>query len=219
MRDTGGPLEQLDASLDSLVPLWSWFVAFWDAGLPGVPAQARPDDWIDDGVGVDVPDLDAALRSLYAADDVGHYLHLVLRRLDPTAHWAVFPPNPRFPPNRDQHVGIRVRPDVYVIPTIFLGNMVGGLRIGLARERPPTVLREVLLRWVPDELHHVRLPPGPPVLTDLTAPDGSMPRWTPPARLLVPQQSAPVSAGGRLGPTRYLPRGLGDRGPWSPGLA
>ena len=38
VRETGGPWDELDASLASLVPLWGWFVRFAGAGCPGVRA-------------------------------------------------------------------------------------------------------------------------------------------------------------------------------------
>ncbi|QSB24277.1 hypothetical protein [Curtobacterium sp. 24E2] len=34
---TGGPIKALDFTVDSLVPLWAWYVAWYRGGLPGVP--------------------------------------------------------------------------------------------------------------------------------------------------------------------------------------
>ncbi len=42
MRATGGPIEAMDAMVESLIDYRGWFVGFADSGLPGAPPEARP---------------------------------------------------------------------------------------------------------------------------------------------------------------------------------
>ncbi len=184
-------MQQLDASSDSLLPLWGLFVDFLDQGLPVVATDAKPDTWIEDGAGADLPDLNTTLRCLYVAENIGHYLRLVLRRLDPAADWAVVPEDPRYPTVDDRHVAILVRGS-YIIPQGFVPLIMYRLLDGQESDRSPSALRDILGAWLPDQLHTVHQEPGPPVLVDLTAPEAPAPRWTPPARLLVPQQTSPA---------------------------
>ena len=39
MDATGGPLQRMDSTAESLVELWPWFIGFVDAGAPGVPGR------------------------------------------------------------------------------------------------------------------------------------------------------------------------------------
>jgi hypothetical protein len=84
MRSTGGPWDALDGSLDSLVPLWQWFIEFTREGHPGIPDTAAG-QWFVKG------DDEEAVYSkpAYAAEAVAHYVMLVCRRADPGASWAV----------------------------------------------------------------------------------------------------------------------------------
>lgn len=87
MRATGGPVEAMDASVDSLVPLWEWFVGYLLAGLPGVPDDARPSR-----AGVFAPrtsDDVQMLRDAVACEGLEHYVRLVLERLFGQAPWTV----------------------------------------------------------------------------------------------------------------------------------
>ncbi|GLY33884.1 hypothetical protein [Kineosporia sp. NBRC 101731] len=43
---TQGPWNDLDASLDSLRPLWVWFMDFVNAGCPGIPIGAHGMNWV-----------------------------------------------------------------------------------------------------------------------------------------------------------------------------
>ena len=96
MRDAGGPVELMDASLDSLLPLWEWFLGFVNSGCPGVPEYARPESFqrhvpnqfLDERHFGAHPALH--WRAAFASESLEHYLMAVLRRIDPTAHWAVY---------------------------------------------------------------------------------------------------------------------------------
>lgn len=96
MRDTDGPIDEMDASLDSLIPLWKWFVWFVNSGCPGVPEAARPESFQRY-----VPNLNTEQRQFlgshalrwraaFASESLEHYVMAVLRRLDGSARWEVF---------------------------------------------------------------------------------------------------------------------------------
>ncbi|MEZ0492960.1 hypothetical protein AB2L28_12025 [Kineococcus sp. TBRC 1896] len=98
VRDTGGPRQELDGTLASLVPLWSWCVRFLDAGTPGVPNTVRDFIWLDDGK----PDgYDEFLR-YYVAEALEAYVSLVVQRVLPAARWEVL--------KRGRRDGLRHRP-------------------------------------------------------------------------------------------------------------
>lgn len=66
-------LEQFDASLPSLVPLWEWFVDFARRGFPGVSESARHTafvQWEYDRPGV----RRSPHPARYAVEAVGYYL-------------------------------------------------------------------------------------------------------------------------------------------------
>lgn len=97
MARTGGPIELMDASIDSLVPLWTWHVAHILDGSPGVPADAYPSDSPDPIDYVEVHSHTYDRRSLHvnraprvAGQWVHHYLRLVAARIDPPAPWNVY---------------------------------------------------------------------------------------------------------------------------------
>jgi len=73
---TGGPLGLMDASAESLVEIWTWFIGFVDAGCPGVPADERP---------AEAPHFEPnePLRVSAVAERLQHYVRLVVARYDP----------------------------------------------------------------------------------------------------------------------------------------
>jgi hypothetical protein len=94
MRATGGPLESMDGSYGSLIPLWRWLVSYADAGFPGVGPQEIPSWWptpvlFED----DTPDKREALEGLrlagVASEGISYYLRLVLERETGAAPWFV----------------------------------------------------------------------------------------------------------------------------------
>lgn len=89
MAATGGPIEEMDASFASLVPLWGWFVGYVLDGCPGMGPRARmpfltSSDWSDE----QLPSLGG--RAQAAAIGVEHYLRLVWQRFDPPASWEIY---------------------------------------------------------------------------------------------------------------------------------
>ena len=84
MADTGGPIELMDASFESLVPLWAWFQQQLGLGLPGVPDVARPSRVRFFGFAPDPVD-----RALFAAEPMSHYLFEIIRTSADDARWVV----------------------------------------------------------------------------------------------------------------------------------
>lgn len=82
----GGPIDMLDGSIDSLLPLWSWFSAEVEAGLPSIPDDATPDVSVFFG-----EERFPAARVQYAAQGLAHYLLRVVRVRHPDAEWGLFP--------------------------------------------------------------------------------------------------------------------------------
>jgi hypothetical protein len=142
---TEGPIDELDASVESLVVLWPWFLGFVEAGCPGVPAGTVGQLWVDDGV---TPRPARAGRT-YAAEAIGHYLMLVARRLDPSAHWAA----QTWKPVNDIHyqqTGILLRTKAFVIPDVFVNAAVRSaldMPPGRRTRHEPEGLRDLFLLW------------------------------------------------------------------------
>lgn len=86
MRETNGPVSDLDGTRQSLIPLWEWMMQFIDSGCPGVPSDAVPSmtRFLGRAPG-------AFPRQQYAAEPVSHYLLMVVEREQPGARWALFP--------------------------------------------------------------------------------------------------------------------------------
>jgi len=88
MFDTGGPIESMDGSLESLEPFWAWFISRMQAGFPEIPEGSAPSrtrllQW-------ELTDITG--RVAYAIEPMGHYLLEVLKRYDPSAHWTLYKP-------------------------------------------------------------------------------------------------------------------------------
>jgi len=204
LQRTSGPLDELDASVESLVPLWAWFLERIDAGLPEVPQDARPANWVEDGEGrVEVQ----VLRMLYAAETLAHYVRQVARRLEPPADWVVVKPDRRYQSFDDQATVIGLR-DWHIFPQNFVANLGVGAARGSADRRRPESLRDTVRLNLPEDLRALHQPPGPPVLRDLPLPAGPAPRWTPPARLLAPAPPAPPAPAPPVTRARAVDHGL-----------
>jgi hypothetical protein len=86
MAETGGPVEAMDASVESLDPLWAWFVRLADDDFPGTPqdAAASPVRFFR-RTGISV----RTLRGGYAAEALEHYLFEVIRTYSADVKWEV----------------------------------------------------------------------------------------------------------------------------------
>lgn len=170
MRDTGGPLEQMDASFESLVPLWGWFVGQLEADLPtvcaGVRASITDPSWEDlerqrDFYAyytarnlMDKAEADSALRSIetgrgrrtaYALEPLAHYLRLVVAREHPQAVWEVWTSGgDRVIDSRHHEVGIFLG-ERSMFFTGVLNRCAGDARRGKEGAREPGALLERVL--------------------------------------------------------------------------
>lgn len=141
MRADGGPVEAMDASLGSLVPLWEWFVAFVLDGSPTVESGVYPSTYPlpEQWVGKD----DAVRRRVVAAQAITHYVRLVASHEDPPAPWTVYvtPPGARVPDADHHETGIR-RSDGVVIVPIWVANTAGQVVDRRPHALEPTRLRD-----------------------------------------------------------------------------
>lgn len=150
MAGTGGPIAEMDATLESLVPLNEWYVGFLDAGCPGVPRGVRP-SWF--GHDPDEEEQEAKASDPervadFVAESLEHYLLLVCKNYNPAAHWAVYDSKPRNGMDVNYHsTGISFGPRgphmiVYVNMGIFTDRILNG---DVARRRPGALLEMLRL--------------------------------------------------------------------------
>lgn len=85
LADTDGPVDELDGSEQSLVPLWAWFKGFVKRGLPGVAPQAQSS--MSRRLGRAATEND---RIYFAAEMLEHYAFEVVRRTHPDVRWGVY---------------------------------------------------------------------------------------------------------------------------------
>ncbi len=90
MRDTGGPLAQMDASLESLVPMWEWFEELAVADFPGVPTEVPSLYEPTIAAHASASTADWQRRTALLSEGLMHYVELVLRRVDPEARWDLW---------------------------------------------------------------------------------------------------------------------------------
>lgn len=168
LDQTGGPLEEMDGSVESLISLWEWYLDLARADFLGLTEDLMPST-LPRLVGPDLPeDLERARSAWVVADRLVHYARLVLARLVPGAHWAVSH-DPRdmythqFPgvvlpgwPARKPFKG-----EWYVVYFFVVG------RFALAateEDVPATQLRTMVVRECPADLVPARQDPAPSVL-------------------------------------------------------
>ena len=90
MASTGGPIEEMNGSFESLVPMWRWFLAQHELGHPGIPDDARPSMARFLNYSPSVED-----RPKYAAEPIAHYLFEIIRTSEVDARWAADNSAPR----------------------------------------------------------------------------------------------------------------------------
>ncbi|UZN02437.1 hypothetical protein [Cellulomonas sp. S1-8] len=90
MRDTDGPLDQMDASLESLVPMWEWFTTLAMAGYPDVPTDV-PSLYEPRIAAHVLPEYaDLARRRALLCEGLMHYIELVIKGVDQGARWDLW---------------------------------------------------------------------------------------------------------------------------------
>lgn len=105
LDDDGGPIGQADATWESLSPLWEWAVGFVARG--GSESRGRRLRKSSRTLAFGVPQDATAFGAV--AEDLGHYVFEVLRRLDPTTHWSLSlsPPTARVKDAHHHETGVR----------------------------------------------------------------------------------------------------------------
>ena len=226
MRDTGGPIDAMDTSMASLVPLWEWFVEYASVGCPGVPDDASPSLWPVLGRADRTPEQDATRRRAAAGEGLAHYSRLALARVDPPAPWEVYV-QPKRRREADHHsTGVRLSNGGF----IFLDNLGYAAEKALngsPRDLSPARLQDLVLLWCPPSFAQVRQEQHPSVLVPyLTADLGPMPeiaRLSPVAQWEAEEAAAKAAgtpappAEPRAGSEMVLARGPGiglDDEPW-----
>ncbi|MFT3796894.1 hypothetical protein [Microbacterium sp.] len=184
---TGGAVEVLDGSVESLEPLYVWFKRFVDAGMPGVPDGSAPEEsrllgW--SGVDRD------QLRQIYGARVLSHYLFDVVRRYRPDTEWTLFiepPGKMRWDTNLETGIVIPLRDGpswsgILNVGRTLLSQYVDGDKLSVPDDR----LRSwAVVAYLLDKQPVV--PPGRSVLTeyvgaprpDASPSEGPVPTFTP----------------------------------------
>ena len=125
MAETAGPLDQMDASRQSLVPLWTWMKDFILQGSPGVPRDALSSCASVLHMRVESPE---EARARYVLETVEHYVLLVIRREFDDAHWDVFEQKPgRYGDALHHATGIRYHGERFYNLDLSLGGMARNL--------------------------------------------------------------------------------------------
>ena len=175
IRATGGPWEEMDASLASLVPLWQWFHGFMADGLPGIPLGASLRQYV---YTADDPATEGG-KIGYAVETLGHYLMQACRRVDPAAAWVV---DRRPSSMTSQRTGIGLSNKNIIFPSKFINR----------QNDDPDRLHQVATTWlnalVPQaqERQASILPPPQPT------PDPPRRLWSPPTLQPGPPEVEPA---------------------------
>lgn len=140
IRLTGGPLNSMDGSLGSLVPLWKWFVDYALAGCPGL----RPDIQSMRFRALSETGFKDQ-RPYAAAERLEHYIFMVVRNAYPDAHWDVL--RAKTKRNVDIHhleTGIRFAGKRWGQVGYFLVVLVGGIPTDARGVRSPDTLKNAV---------------------------------------------------------------------------
>ncbi|WP_129586730.1 hypothetical protein [Microterricola viridarii] len=201
MAATGGPIELMDGSHASLVPLWEWHVQQWRAGFPGI-AEGASSSYAQ-FLGLTGPT--ESLRATYAAEPFAHYLFEMVRRYSPDAHWGPYPWRVKSDDRRNEPA---VLCSVWglVMAEEPARNATARLLQGRPGRDSPTRFYDLLEFILKLSAHPVVLPPAGSILTPLLQ-IAPAPRDDP-GRLVPHRGSTPVPATGAgpalIGPTEDL---------------
>jgi hypothetical protein len=187
MEQTGGPIEQMDGSLESLVPLWTWCIELATVDYLGLVDDQVPATWpeLAQDVYAIEPSWIAIRRSEVLGDHVAHYIHLVMDRLALGACWDVYREKRGPYSNLHQQTVVFLpgwnppgRDDIDW--PVFMFERIGELTVGattrgltdpdrlrrmVARHCPPTLVPGHRQRQasVLEPYLHLDLPPMPPI--------------------------------------------------------
>lgn len=165
---SGGDLEALDASVESLDVLWDWYLGYAAAGLPGVGVEERPSMWREEWLDSPVVHQRPLPREMVVGEEIDHYLRLVFARWEPPGDWVLFRTEDpeRFDEIKEYEPGVMLggvwKPALWgealtdklargaIVPPYERGAITRGLRRagmlpeGVVQERGPSVLAPYL---------------------------------------------------------------------------
>lgn len=137
----GVPLDQFDATIPSLEPLWRWYLEFARADFPGIPADAEPRTKAVEAQGA------RNSRACYAAELLAHYLFEVARTCFTGVEWIS---NPRVGTGDYQRAAVRYIDDDGFKGLCHLDRYTKGVTLVLQQgeaefEAPDFLAKEFLL--------------------------------------------------------------------------
>ena len=170
MDQTGGPIEEMDASVGSLAPLAEWYLDLARADFLGLTDGVVPSTSPQPARGVLSEGLELARRSAVGGERLAHYVRLVLERLVPGTVWGVH--NPRRVTDLHHQPAVLLPgwpspwPGGGDWPVIFYQNMVHYARGAITRGvMDPAWLSHLVFVHAPQELVTRRQDQQPSVLT------------------------------------------------------
>jgi hypothetical protein len=142
MDETGGPVELMDASVDSLEPFWGWYLGRLEDGFPEASHGSTASRIRFLGsLGAD----DLALRATYAIEPMAHYLLEVIAVYSPEVRWGLYPAT--YSDDSSLNSTVLLAPEWDCIPA---EDMVFNLAVSALQGRPgagdPSVFRAMLVR-------------------------------------------------------------------------
>lgn len=204
MFDSGGPIGRMDASVESLEPLWVWFRSFRERGFPGVVLADLPS-----AVAALCPGakLDPGMRLDYVFEGMAHYIFETCHRLDSSARWIVFKPSTRGSVDINFHAtGIQTSSISFIDPLAILGKLEYRILTGDERSLPSDVLIAALDSFPGWDPRAVSQAPSESILAPRV---GIRTVPAPPPRLMPTPITRRVSAEERAGGTILLTMGAG----------
>jgi hypothetical protein len=156
LDQTGGPLDEMDASTASLTPLWEWSVDLARAGFLGLTDGLVPadDPRLESLQRADPAACELARQSRVVGERLMHYLRLVVTRVHPPTRWDV------------ERTG-RAGDSGFQETALFLpGRTYEGREWGIWVHLVRSDLEAAVSRgdWRPDELARLVVPGLPPDL-------------------------------------------------------
>lgn len=158
VAETGGPLDELDASWTSLVPLWAWVVEYAAAGFPAVEDDILPSASVVAPVTLRTPEEELVRRGDVLGEALGHYVRLVLERCGMSVPWQVYVQEARVQEISHHATGYYLSSERsgFMEADLVLAICVSRARSGKHGGRAHTYLQELLMRrlgpgWSPGE--------------------------------------------------------------------
>lgn len=150
MRDTDGPLAEMDATLESLVAAWAWFTPVAISGYPGVPTD-MPSMYEESIVEHVLPEyVEFARRRALLCEALMHYVELVLRTVDQGARWDLWLQKGRIRMAQHQEPVFRLSNGTPIHLTSIVTGMAYKCEVGeVPGARDPQRLRDIIAEDLP----------------------------------------------------------------------